>query len=92
MDAGGDKEQQNKITVVHCKPEICHCTCNVTHLRSKLLPSMVFVNTGRPSADVERVSLNTSETPSVSTDWTELDSNLTLFDADEEITVLDDSM
>lgn len=55
---------------------------------------MVFVNTGRPSADVERVSLNTFETPSVSSeaDWTELDSNLTLFDADEDMTVLDDSM
>jgi hypothetical protein len=55
---------------------------------------MVFVNTGRPSADVDRISLITFETPSVSSeaDCTELDSNLTLFDADEDMTVLDDSM
>jgi hypothetical protein len=38
--------------------------------------------------------LNTFETPLVSTeeDWTELDSNLMLYDADEDMTVLDDSM
>jgi len=55
---------------------------------------MVFVNTGRPSADVVRVSLNTFETPPVSSEAvsTELDSYLTLFDADEDMILLDDSM
>jgi len=54
---------------------------------------MVFVNTGRPSADVVRVSLNTFENPSISSEAvsTELDSYLTLFDADEDMRVLDDS-
>jgi hypothetical protein len=55
---------------------------------------MVFVNTGRPSADVVRVSLNTFETPPISSEAesTELDSNLTFFEVDEDTILLDDSM